>query len=181
MTSVIIYHNVQRECGTCGQPVINLGSGEYAHRRSGAGHIPADAYRPGGAGYQPGHAVVKVFETEAPDGQSPDQVAGQMLAVLGETGGAPDGAYQGYAERGLRPFITGDVIEIGGTCLARQPIGFRPVPAKLAVVWTGDRRSVPLPHCAYCLTTGDDTTLEPVNQAGNLACRDMEACTARWR
>jgi hypothetical protein len=120
--------------------------------------------------------MVRVFETEVPDGQHPHQVAERMFEAfnIGE-----DELAQAYRARGLRSMSVGDVARVGEVPLACASVGWDLAAGEFNETMAGAHGSVPLPHCSYCHFTGDDTTLEPFNPAGNLACRDARACSAR--
>jgi hypothetical protein len=189
MTTVTIYHNVQHDCLECRQPVISLGDDEWAHLREGADHIPTRVIDNFHA-YQPGHAMVPVYQAEVPDGRTPDDVARRILDTLyrheqglprGRAGAEDWELASGYRARGLRPLQLGDVIDVGGTLLARWKwkLMFTPVTGEIRVTWVPYPGTVPLPHCWFCHAIAGEAVLEPFNRAGTLACRNGEACTGR--
>lgn len=183
-----IYHNVQRACRECGGPVAGLGKGQYIHRGGDRDHEPEATFRAGYDGYEPGHAMSRVLEAEVPDGLDPRETA-QLLydagnldaGELAEKNGIDLPAVaRAYAERELRALSVGDVIVIGEVPLAVAGMGFTPVGGGLfRAVPCREPGSVSLPQCSYCRVTGDASTLEPFNAAGNLACRDARACSSR--
>jgi hypothetical protein len=179
MTTVTIYHNVQHECRECGQPVISLGDDEWAHLREGAGHAVVRATAVGHNGYQPGQALVPVFQAEVPDSLRPEDAAQRMyntsrnLTIFGTEDGDLAAA---YLARKLRPLSIGDVVDVGGMMLAVAYGGFTPVTGEIRRTWVPYPGTVPLPHCWFCHAIAGETELEPFNRAGTLACRNGEAC-----
>lgn len=181
MTQVKIFHNVQRECRRCGEPVDQAGPGLFVHAEPpedghGAGN---EAIPSGFDGYQPGHAMVLVFQTEVPDGQDSYAIAEQMFEAFNIGDGEMARAYRA---RELRSLSVGDVVVAGETPLHCASVGFEIAEGEFRQVWYSSHGSRALPHCSYCYryTTGDDDTLEPFNMH-NLACRDVLACVDRQR
>jgi hypothetical protein len=186
---VTVFHNGQRECRDCCQPVTSIGDDKWAHLQAGADHEPQEVSSPGYFGYQAGHALVPVFKAEVPDGMDPFLVAELMF----EAGNADPGMLGSdrhgidlaalavaYRFRRLSSLSVGDVVAAGGeVALHCARVGWELVEGDIKVTWAGDFGTVPLPHCSYCGSTGDDTTLEPFNLSGNLACRDGAGCSAR--
>jgi hypothetical protein len=183
MTPVTVYHNVQRECRACGGPVIDLGDDEWAHLRDDADHIPVSVTASGFLGYQPGHALVPVFQTEVPDGRDAEGVAQRMYDAFNadpEFLGPEDRALAAdYRARRLRSLSVGDVVDIGGALLAVASCGFLPVAGEIRRAWLSCHGTVPLPHCSRCLVIADQADLMWCDPAGHRACRDAAACSAR--
>jgi len=183
MTTVTIYHNVEHDCWVCRQPVIRLGAGEWAHLHQGADHMPAAAFPAGRFGYQPGHAMVPVFRADVTDGRAPEAVAQRIAGALDPVpavlGSEDRGLASDYRSLRLRPLVAGDVIDVGGTLLAKARSGFAPVTGKIRLSWVAWPGTVPLPHCARCHAIAGPAELEALNMAGGLACRDVVACADR--
>ena len=146
---VTIFHNIARECRTCGRPVMEIGDDQWAHTTPGAGHLP----RVGLAnfdGYKPGHPLVRVFEAEVemPHGIDPQRVADWMFEAFN----APEEYLQGklrdlaeaYRARQLRSLSVGDVVAVGEIPLACVSRGWEPVTGAVNEVLAGDHGSVPL-------------------------------------
>jgi hypothetical protein len=183
---VVIYHNAQCLCRACDERVMPIGDGSYIHRRSTSdGHLVPGIYRSGWEhGYRPGDGMVRVFETELPDGTTPEVAAGWMFGVcnldpceLADVDAAQ--IARAYRARRLRSMSVGDVVVAGEVPLACASSGWEPVTGAFRETWTSEPGTVPVAHCAWCHVTGDDGTLETINPAGNQACRDARACQAR--
>jgi hypothetical protein len=103
-------------------------------------------------GYQPGQPLVPVFtyDVELLDGGMPE------LLVIAETAFEafnadpdllPDHARElatRYRARSLRSLSVGDVLRLGDTALACDPVGFREVPAELNEVRVGEHGTHPI-------------------------------------
>ena len=146
---VAIFHNIARECRTCGLPVMEIGDDEWAHTTPGAGHLP----RVGLAnfdGYKPGHPLVRVFEVEVPDGSEPGRVADWMFEAFNAPPeyltGDLAGWEQAYRARQLRSLSVGDVVAVGEIPLACASSGWEPVTGTVNEVLAGYYGSVPLPR-----------------------------------
>ena len=98
-------------------------------------------------GYRPGDAIVRVFETEAPDGQDPHITAEEMFTI----GNAPEDYLSGrqlelataYRARRLRSLSVGDVVAVGETPLAVARCGYTLVSGPVNETLNGDHGSVP--------------------------------------
>jgi hypothetical protein len=185
MTPVVtVYHNVQHECRACGQPVADLGDGEWAHLRDDAGHFPVRVTASAPGGWRPSHAMVPVFRARVPAGIGAAGAAQRMYGAfnagdLFSDALSPEdevlaGSYQG---RGLRPLGIGDVIGVGGALFTVAARGLRPAAGGVRVSWAGRRGTVPLPHCSRCSAIAGPDELEVCDRAGSLACRG--GCSSR--
>lgn len=153
MMRVVIFHNVAVQCRTCQRPAIAVGSG-YAHlgrvTALDADH-PVVASSPGlRTGYEPDHALVRVFVTEVADSKVPSTVADRMWRMFTTDPQFQDGrdaeTALAYRKRELRTLRGGDVILVGETALAADRRSSRWLPvdaATLNEVQTGDWGSVP--------------------------------------
>ena len=100
------------------------------------------------SGYRPGHALVRVFEAEVPDGMAPHQAAEKMF----EIGNAPEEYLSGealelaqdYRARELRSVSVGDVVAAGEVPLACASCGWEIVAGPIREVHEASYGSVPL-------------------------------------
>lgn len=173
---VKIFHNVQEACMRCGFPVRPDGPDRWRHLTPDADHEALDTRPVGYDGYTPGHRMILVFETGAPDGEDPHATAERMFEMFNV--GTCDTA-RAYRARNLRSLSVGDVVAVGDVRLAVARMGFTPAEGQFMQVWTGQHGSRPVPHCQYCLATEVTGPLEPFNRAGNLACKDVKGCSDR--
>jgi hypothetical protein len=150
---VTIFHNVQRNCRTCDVPLNSLGNDRYEYAAPPPAEAPphaASPYHAGFDGYQPGHAMVRVFETEVAGGEDPFKVAERMFEAFNIGNEYPDHpdydlACQ-YRARRLRSLSVGDVVAVGEAPLVVGRIGWKPAEGKFNEVQEGDYGSVPLPR-----------------------------------
>ena len=149
MIKVIIFHNVQRNCRECDRPVMAVGEGwAHLHLPAGEAHaVPSITMPAFVIGYQPGHAIVRVFETQVGETKDALRVAERMFQI-GNIGpefqeGTNADLAAAYRKPGLRSLAVGDVVQVGEVILHCAPVGFRRVSGKLNEVATGDWGSVP--------------------------------------
>jgi len=92
-----------------GREVMPAGEGRYVHKDSGE---PVRDIVPPGFLYEPGHALLRVFEVQVPGGQDPGLIATVMLEAFS----APEGSLvapaaklaRAYRARGLRRLDDGE-------------------------------------------------------------------------
>jgi hypothetical protein len=114
--------------------------------------IGGELHHVGFDGYQPGHALVRVFEAEVPAGLAgdPQRVADLMF----EIGNAPLEYLSGrelemaerYRFRGLRSLSVGDLVAVGEIAFACGRRGWDLVTGTVNVTGTGEPGSLPLPR-----------------------------------
>lgn len=148
MITVVLFHNVQRECHTCHRPVMAIGDGRAHLDLPSADHVVTSVDHPADKiGYQDGHALVRVFELEHADTKTPARVADHLAKILRISPEFQDGRDADlsalYRKRDLRALALGDVILVGEYARALAVGGSRPVSGTFNEVLTGDWGSSP--------------------------------------